>query len=251
MTLSRELSRQVRRLASQDKSESHRLQPAERRRLRRRLRSRSGVGAGGAQRNCANESLRLESWPAHCPRARANRPPAAGLRWEWCGTDRQSPGPAPARRAAKPAYGPSTIFGRLRQGARQRGLRPGSVESAGAQFLPSLSSHARPRTCKCTVLGVFNSTCCLQHVAAARVQGHRGLSSPNTTAAGSLERPVRDDVHGHSRPLEDGMQCSCDVLVAGNVLGFSTARGRPKHSRKSARETSRPCIRLLSLVIRE
>ena len=35
MILRRELSRQVRRLVSQDKSESHRLQPAERRRLRR------------------------------------------------------------------------------------------------------------------------------------------------------------------------------------------------------------------------
>ena len=116
MTLSRELSRQVRRLASQDKSESHRQQPAERRRLRRRLRSRSGVGAGGAQRNCANESLRLESWPAHCPRALANH---------WTARPHAS-GPAPGSRPDGEARR------RARVGGRRRRLRARRWGPAGA-----------------------------------------------------------------------------------------------------------------------
>jgi hypothetical protein len=79
------------------------------------------------------------------PEAPPPPPPAGGGSGAGPANNRQSPGPVPAGRAAKPAYGPPPIFGRLRQGARRRGLRPGLVESAGAQFLPSLSSHARAR----------------------------------------------------------------------------------------------------------
>ena len=123
------------------------------------------------------------AWPrqkaeARGPAAGGAAAAAAGWRWEWCGTGEKPAEPgsgagrARGRGHCRPAYCPPPIFGRLRQGARRRGVRPGSVESAGVQFLPSLSSHARARarTRECTALGVFNSTGCLRHVAAARGQ---------------------------------------------------------------------------------
>ena len=40
-----------------------------------------------------------------------------------------------------------------------------------------------------------------------------------------------DAAHGHSRPLEDGVHCSSNVLVAGAVLGFAARQPRRLHSR--------------------
>ena len=150
--------------------------PAGLRRRRRRRRQRLGHvrrqrRAGRRPEDPGGSRTR----PAAADRAAAA---AAGWRWEWCGTGEQPAEPgsgagrARGRGHSRPAYAPPPIFGRLCQDARRRGVRPGSVESAGLQFLSSLSSHARARarTRDCTALGVFNITGCLRHVAAARGQ---------------------------------------------------------------------------------
>ena len=100
-------------------------------------------------------------------------------------------------------------------GVRPRLSRPECT--ASGPFFPSLSSRARARarTKECTALGVFNSTGCLRHVAAARSQSGGGACGLGTGLSG----PAADHKDIMTHCLFPAASCAAAYVRLG--LSFS------------------------------
>jgi hypothetical protein len=69
--------------------------------------------------------------------------------------------------------------------------------------------HSKPGT-----RPVASLTDCDTSIAVLTGLAHHSLHQIARHVDHNLHGTVRDAAHGHSRPLEDGVQCSSDVLVA-------------------------------------